>query len=670
MNRNDPCACGSGKRYKHCHGRLEPTGPSTLHLQAVAAHRAGALRRAEALYRQALDADPRDVDSLHMLGMVHFERRRYREALEVMWDAAERNGWNDEVLRQNLGLLLAKLLAPEANARQESLVGDYLARMREIARAPAVPGPVSVVLIVGSHASTRDRAIASVSAQTYADIDLVVVEDATWQAVDRAARGARGRHVAFLDAGDWFAPERIEALVLAIARATPLWGFSRVRHAEDGDVASTAAAPRDFLAHEPPSFTLLARNVIERGANLFVDRNLFAEVGGFRDGIPDPAWDFCVRAAKRVEPIVVAQPLYVHGGRAPPRGPAIDPFSGAGDARGPALLADALQGDAAATNPFCPHFPANRILLLRSELRAGRGDRLPVALLREIAAGFRARPAQASAQRAHGPIPSGDRVALVVLGMYRSGTSAFARALNLCGAVLPERMIAARLGINPKGFWESEAVTDLDVRMLEHLGGDWNRVGFTLPDEGALVDEFLLNAREVIETEYGNAPFILIKDPRVCVLAPLWHRALQQAGYRPAYLVVVRHPLEVAGSLQTQGDMPLATGLALWLDYMQRVERFAQAVPNVAHVRYSDLLEDWRDVMRRIARRLDVPLDAGSRAQEVDRFLEAGLRTHHADDAGLEADSGAQAAAIRALHRRLLGRCDADRTQPQGLGGT
>ena len=34
------------------------------------------------MYRRALDADPNDVESLHMLGVVQFERRRYREAYE------------------------------------------------------------------------------------------------------------------------------------------------------------------------------------------------------------------------------------------------------------------------------------------------------------------------------------------------------------------------------------------------------------------------------------------------------------------------------------------------------------------------------------------------------------------------------------------------------------
>jgi hypothetical protein len=657
MSRNELCSCGSGKRYKHCHGLITFAGPSSLHLQAVAAHQAGALRRAEALYREAIAADARDVESLHMLGMVLFERRRYREALTLMWEAAERTGWSDDVLRQNFGLLLAKLLTPEANARQEALVEAYHAHTREIAASPALRGTVSVVVPARGRSGNVERAIASVKGQTYADIELLVVDEgaSAAAAANHGARRARGRHVAFLDADDWFEPDRIEAMVAAVARETPSWGFSRVRHAA-GDDAAPRIQARDFLAHEPASFTLLARNVIERMGNLFGDRDLFVEVGAFRDDAQDAGWDFCVRAAKRVEPIAVARPLYVHGGRGPAQRPASNPFSGASDRRAPDLLAAALQGDAAATNPFCPQFPANTVVVLRSELRAGRGDRLAPGMLRQVAADFRARPREADVPRARSAHTTG-RVALVVLGMYRSGTSALARTLNLCGAALPERMIAARLGINRKGFWEAEAVTDLDARMLEHLGGDWDRVGFALPAQGPLVDEFVLNAREVIDNEYAGQPLILIKDPRICVLAPLWHRALQQSGYRPAYVVMARHPLEVAGSLQTQGDMPLARGLALWLDYMTRVETFARSVPSAAvHVRYADLLADWRRVVGRIAQRLDVALDAHAHARDIDAFLEAGMRTHQARDDDPGSVAGAQADAIRALWARMLAR--------------
>ena len=701
MSRNEPCACGSGKRFKHCHGRIESAAPSALHFEALAAHQSGSLRRAEELYRRAIQVNGHDVESLHMLGMVRFERRRYREALDLLWDAAERTGWNDAILRQNLGLVLAKLLAPQANARQETLVATYGARMREIGAAPAVAARVSVVLPVYNQAGSVARAIASVADQTYADIELVVVDDGSTdgtaaavteclagfafparllrrehrggaQTANHGAANAAGRYLAFLNADDWFARDRVEQMVAQIARATPLWGFSQVTFA--GDVASsdTGASshgadavlePRDFLAHEPVGFTLLARDVTGPSGNLFIDRDLFLELGGYRDTPRHRGWDFCVRAAEAVEPIPVARHLYFHGGQDRDRLRDAGAASGAVGRGAAELVASALNGDATAANEFCPQFPGNRDLLLRSELRAGHGDRIPVPMLRALAADWRARPLAPMPRLFERAAPGrGDKAALVVLGMYRSGTSAIARVLNLCGASLPEQVKPANLGINPKGFWEAEAVIDIDVRLMEHLGADWNRVDFELPKGGPLVDEFLLNSRELLASEYGGAPLILIKDPRICVLAPLWHRALKECGYRPVYVVVVRHPLEVAGSIKTQGDMAVAEGLSLWLTYMRRVEMFVEAGgANVVHVRYPELLDDWRRVVTRIARRLGVPLVLEEQAAEIDRFLEAGMRTHQAADTEFDTQvAGASDEAIRALYRRLLERCERD----------
>jgi hypothetical protein len=55
--RNDPCPCGSGKRYKHCHGAVAVSTPSaeTLAQRAFDAHRRGDLAAAEQGYRAAPD---------------------------------------------------------------------------------------------------------------------------------------------------------------------------------------------------------------------------------------------------------------------------------------------------------------------------------------------------------------------------------------------------------------------------------------------------------------------------------------------------------------------------------------------------------------------------------------------------------------------------------------
>ncbi len=704
MSRNALCDCGSGKRYKHCHGLVEVLAqPSAAHLAALAAHREGALRRADALYRQALQANPADVESLHMLGVVQFERMRYPEALALLQDAAERTGWAVALIRHNLGLVLAKLMGPHANARQEALVAAYLARERARIAGPATSPRVSVVLPVCNDAQSVARAIGSVAAQTYADIELVVVDagstDGTVAAVEactaelplpvtfvrdvrggirdaanEGARRAAGGYLAFLSAGDAFAPQHVARMVAEIARDEPLWGFSQVGQFDE-HVRGAAPAPRtgdddalrrarNIPTDEPASFALLHRDIAAASGNLFIERALFLSLGGYRDA-SQHGWDLCVRAAKEVEPVVVREPLYLRPHETLDRPESRRPGPAAAEKIARGLVDDALSGVAPVKNPLCPQYPDNRVLVLRAELRAGRGEHLPVPLLRALATELRASTAVQPPRAVLAPVRATDaRTALVVLGPYRSGTSAFARALNLCGAMLPEGLVPARLGVNPTGFWETESINDLDARLLYRLGGDWNRVDMPIPSGGPLVDEFEADVGELLAGEYQGASLIVIKDPRICVLAPLWHRALERHGYRARYVVPVRNPLEVARSLESRGDMPVGDGLLLWLAYMRHVESFTRhAGIAQIHVRYTELLADWRAVVGRIGSALHIELDTQARAGEIDSFIAPALRNQAMTDDDLARHvMGESGQAVTALYARLLARCRASAT--------
>ena len=205
-----------------------PDTPGALHSEARAAHRSGALASAATLYRRIIATNPDDVEAIHALGVVQFERFRYDEALDLLWDAAARTGWVEPVVRRNLGLILAKLLAPQANARQEANVAAFAERERARKTEPAVPARVSVVLLTHGDARMTERAVKSVAAQTYPNVELVIADDSEQTATRGAGeeriehpagtanagvRNASGSYLAFLDAGDWLAPNCIERMV-------------------------------------------------------------------------------------------------------------------------------------------------------------------------------------------------------------------------------------------------------------------------------------------------------------------------------------------------------------------------------------------------------------------------------------------------------------------------
>src|SRR5436190_8593326 len=93
--RNAPCPCGSGKRYKECHGALvapldAPTGDIAVRqrMQAAAvAQQAGRYAEAIALYESVLAKYPRTFAAVHMLGVVHYQRGEFVRAHELVRSA-------------------------------------------------------------------------------------------------------------------------------------------------------------------------------------------------------------------------------------------------------------------------------------------------------------------------------------------------------------------------------------------------------------------------------------------------------------------------------------------------------------------------------------------------------------------------------------------------------
>jgi len=131
VGRNDPCPCGSGKRYKQCHGALgnaraanapaasAPGAPTAsaaaLAQQGLAAHQRGDLEAAERAYRAALAREADHALALHYLGVVHHQRGRHADALPLLERAVSLVAQEPE-FHNNLGLVLAALDRNDAAA--------------------------------------------------------------------------------------------------------------------------------------------------------------------------------------------------------------------------------------------------------------------------------------------------------------------------------------------------------------------------------------------------------------------------------------------------------------------------------------------------------------------------------------------------------------------------
>lgn len=214
------------------------------------------------------------------------------------------------------------------------------------------------------------------------------------------------------------------------------------------------------------------------------------------------------------------------------------------------------------------------------------------------------------------------KTALVVLGMHRSGTSSVAGALTLLGAAPPLTLMAPAAD-NPRGFWESNVVMALNDTLLAEAGATWS-------DWAPLVAPVAPDPRvaAVLDGEFGQMPIIVLKDPRMCRVFPVWRTALEQQGYRALVVSPIRHPSEVAASLMARNPISRQQGLRLWLRHVLDAEAASRGLPR-HFMRWSSFMADWRAEVVRMNTQFGialapVSLDGGA---EVDAFLSAEL--HH-----------------------------------------
>ena len=98
QGRNDPCACGSGKKFKQCCGRTE-SNVTAISPQVIAkALRAAwsnfeALRfeQSDAICQQILKVVPAQIDAIYLLGLIALKDGQITRAIEYLSFAVKRS---------------------------------------------------------------------------------------------------------------------------------------------------------------------------------------------------------------------------------------------------------------------------------------------------------------------------------------------------------------------------------------------------------------------------------------------------------------------------------------------------------------------------------------------------------------------------------------------------
>lgn len=232
------------------------------------------------------------------------------------------------------------------------------------------------------------------------------------------------------------------------------------------------------------------------------------------------------------------------------------------------------------------------------------------------------------------------RPALLVITSSRSGSSALTGVMGMLGAALPATLLGAGPG-NARGHFEPQRLLEINDEVLATHGATyWDPVMIPPPwFDGPEAEGFVQRIMATISEEYGDAPLPVIKDPRLCRVAPLYVKALERLGYTPMAVLPLRHPGEAAGSLSHRDGTAGETAELLQVRELLGSEWFSRDLPR-AWTRYDGLLKDWRGTMTHVAATLKfewpVPMDRA--AADIEAFLAPGLRRF--DGAAAPAEAG------------------------------
>lgn len=223
--------------------------------------------------------------------------------------------------------------------------------------------------------------------------------------------------------------------------------------------------------------------------------------------------------------------------------------------------------------------------------------------------------------------------AICVLGMHRSGTSAITRAINLLGADLgnPEKLLPPN-GDNQEGYWEYSDIVTVHEKILGALTSHWDTTT-PLPDqwwENKKIEPFRRELEEIVVDQFMNKPLWLWKDPRTCLLLPLWQEILKKLEIEVSYVICFRNPVDVMMSLHRRNNFGSVKSYGIWSLYTLSSLFWTLDSKRVIF-RYDSFLDDWEPCLRRVSNILSIPWpenDSELRSEMIN-FIKPSLRHNH-----------------------------------------
>lgn len=235
--------------------------------------------------------------------------------------------------------------------------------------------------------------------------------------------------------------------------------------------------------------------------------------------------------------------------------------------------------------------------------------------------------------------------AILVVGMHRTGTSLTMAALEALDVDIGQHLLPPGPD-NETGYWEDEAILDLNDRLMAALGKTWASVAPIAEADWAQESVVTLRceAAALLRQRFAGSQLWGFKNPRCIRLLPFWQQVLRDVGASAKYVVTFRNPESVAASLAFRNHFARGKSYFLWLGhYVPYLDRLLRE--QCLFVDYDRLMDEPREAVARMADFVrgtadQSGKDLGKRVEAfLDSTLQQRLRHTRSDAVALDTDA-------------------------------
>ncbi len=215
--------------------------------------------------------------------------------------------------------------------------------------------------------------------------------------------------------------------------------------------------------------------------------------------------------------------------------------------------------------------------------------------------------------------------------MHRSGTSAITGILSKLGVHLGDNLLRPSYD-NPKGFFENVNILSKNEEILKSIDSSWDDIFFR-PDliSSYVIRKWSTEIKAIIENEFKYSPVFAIKDPRLCLLFPIYESVLQNMNVDIKIILSWRNPFEIAYSLKNRDGFSMEKSLTLWSIYFLLAEYYSRPYKRI-FIKFQDILDDCKTQIQRLIQELNLNfINYEIILEDIKSFLDNKLKHYNID---------------------------------------